>query len=240
MSSTSNFERQSKLVRFKKRLEGEYPSNAWSVFGSSYKDYCDYFRVSPSLFESFIEDKRKSGHEPFALDLLASTTALRSLGVSGIAVGLTDPRNPIEKSADRGKREVLAIDLYHDRKTAWKVIEDKLLKSGRDSFDLIMQRGIAGLDLIGRGPLRRLYHLQQMWNILAPNGLILTETELADLNILKERGFIRLWNSTAGIQAKIVNRGLILEKSPGAPSSLPIPPIKDSHELIRQETRRYD
>ena len=175
--------------------------------------------------KDFVEKRKLQNTPVYGLDLLSSTTALQSLNVDGIAVGLGDPRDEEEKKEDEDKRSIVTTNLLTEKKKSWELIEKMMSKMEITSFDLILQRGVGGLESIG-GPLRRMYHLQKMWKHLSEGGIILTEVKDTDLEYLQDYGWIKLWQSTPGIKVRPLNlkcAGLLISKGKNAPDSLPIP-----------------
>lgn len=108
--------------------------------------------------KDFVEKRKLQKSHIYGLDLLSSTSALQSLDIDGLAVGLGDPRDQEEKEMDEGRRSIVTTNLLTEKKRSWKLIEEMMSKMEISSFDLILQRGVGGLESIG-GPLRRMYHL---------------------------------------------------------------------------------
>lgn len=210
---------------------------AWGTNDSGVFEYCMHFGLDLTYLDQIVENHISSGTIPFALDLLSNTTAIRDLGIGGIAVGLKDVRSEQEKEIDSGLRFVIETDLFHRRKEVWSLVDQQLNQIGQSGFHLILQRGIAGLDMIGRGPLRKRYHLENMWERLLPGGLILTQTKVADISRLKSLGIIDFWNDIDGIEIEPLSNGLIIKKLPNYPLELPFPELKNPRAQIRYWTR---
>lgn len=134
------------------------PNKPWGVCRSDYVEYCQYLNFDTKILENKVAEIRRRKQTVLGLDLLASTTALESLEIGGIAVGLGDPRDQEEKEMDEGRRSIVTTNLLTEKKRSWKLIEEMMSKMEISSFDLILQRGVGGLESIG-GPLRRMYHL---------------------------------------------------------------------------------
>lgn len=231
------YQRLKKSIQYTERKTGEEatkPTDPWGVYRSDHVEYCQYFGINPMEIKDFVEKRKLQKSHVYGLDLLSSTTALQSLGIMGIAVGLGDPRDEEEKKNDENKRSIVTTNLLTDKKKSWKLIEEMMSKMKIESFDLILQRGVGGLESIG-GPLRRMYHLQKMWKTLSEGGIILTEVKDTDLEYLQDSGWIKLWQNTPGIRVRPLNlkcAGLLISKGENAPDSLPIlnntTSIKDS------------
>lgn len=221
----------------KKGDELRLGKNAWGTGDSGAFDYCGYFGLDLTYLDQFTERLKNKDIDPFALDLLSNTTAIRDLRVKGIAVSLTDVRNKQELIEDKDAREVIETDLLHHRKEVWILVDQRLNHLGRRGFHLILQRGIAGLDLIGRGPLRKRYHLENMWERLLPGGLILTQTKVSDIQRLKSLGIIDFWNDLEGIRVEPLSNGLIIKKLPNHPLKLPFPELNNPRAQIRYWAR---
>lgn len=226
--SVTPYQRIQKSIEYTGRKtseEANKPEAPWGVYRSDYVEYCQYFGINPIEIKDFVEKRKLQNTSVYGLDLLSSTTALQSLDINGIAVGLGDPRNEDEKKLDEDKRSIVTTNLLTEKKKSWKLIEEMMSKMKIESFDLILQRGVGGLESIG-GPLRRMYHLQKMWKHLSKGGIILTEVKDTDLEYLQDSGWIKLWQNTPGIRVRPLNlkcAGLLISKEKDAPDSLPIP-----------------
>lgn len=222
------YQRLQKSIEYTERKTGEEaskPNDPWGVYRSDHVEYCQYFGINPMEIKDFIEKRKLQKSHVYGLDLLSSTTALQSLDINGIAVGLGDPRDEDEKKLDEDKRSIVTTNLLTEKKKSWKLIEDMMSKMKITSFDLILQRGVGGLESIG-GPLRRIYHLQKMWDHLSEDGLMLIEVKDTDLEYLQDNEWIKLWQATPGIRVRPLSikcAGLLISKGKDAPDSLPIP-----------------
>lgn len=223
-------------IRIKSEEETNKPDKPWDSYRSNAKDYCRYIGVDEDFLGRFVSSRQKTGNRIYALDLLANTHALRDLDVDGIAVGLTDTRDQSEKNIDAGKRTILALNLLQ-KKHAWHKIHQYMVNNGHQGFDLIIQRGVAGLGLISKSSAGRLSHLREAYKLLSPNGLILTEIRQIDRNLIEQNNFVDFWNSFSGIKVELHDHGLVIIKSPEAPKDLPIKTIPNILKTIRYYTR---
>lgn len=225
---TTPYQRLQKSIQYTERKTHEEASkreNPWGVYRSDHVEYCQYFGINPMEIKDFVEKRKLQKSHIYGLDLLSSTSALQSLDIDGLAVGLGDPRDQEEKEMDEGRRSIVTTNLLTEKKRSWKLIEEMMSKMEISSFDLILQRGVGGLESIG-GPLRRMYHLQKMWGHLSEDGLMLIEVKDTDLEYLQNHGWIKLWQSTPGIRVRPLSlkcAGLLISKEKDAPDSLPIP-----------------
>lgn len=215
----------------------------WDVYRSTAEQYSNYLTEKPGLLRYLIEStthKKTDGTEDlYGLDLLAETSALRSLGASGIAVGLSDTRNSKEIVMDEGKRTVISSNILRSKEGTWKKIREKLKEDKKSGFDFIIQRGMAGLPLATRNPLERLYHLKQMYDLLLPNGIIFSEIRPTDKYLLQSTNMLDHWSSTIGIEVKIERDALVLKKLPPAPSSLPILNVTDISSELKKAKNKF-
>lgn len=124
--------------------EQKNKGEAWGVYGKDYGKYSDTFGLPRETLPDFIESVR-GRHTPYGLDLLSGTEMLSSLGIGGIAVGLTDARDEEQKEKDKNVRSQLTYDLLDERKQAWRAIRRGMVFHHIPAFDLITQRGIMGL-----------------------------------------------------------------------------------------------
>lgn len=204
------------------KRERRAKGDAWGMHGRDYGDYQRSFGLAGNTLSDFVKERSRL-HQVNGLDLLSSTDMLNSLGISGVAVGLTDPRDIKQKVRDHSKRWIIAGDLLHQRKQTWAAICRRMRLSGIPSFDLITQRGVFGFDLISSDPALHFYHLQQMWSVLSIGGMILTEIGTLDSQLLEDNKTYSFWDSLEGIHAVATpNRGLQLFKHKGAPDKLPL------------------
>ena len=226
------------MAKYRKK-EKDRKKDAWGIHGSDYRDYQRVFELSGNTLPDFVKERSKL-HQVNGLDLLSSTEMLYSLGIGGIAVGLTDPRTIKQKILDHSKRWIVAGDLLHERKQIWKAIRRQMRLSDIPSFDLITQRGLHGFDVISADPALHFYHLRQMWSVLPVGGMILTEIGVTDSIILEDHKTYDFWNTFEGIYASPTpRRGLQLFKYQGAPDELPINYTPTLKELRQWKLEYY-
>lgn len=160
------------------KAEGEkvYP---WRVFEKSVDDYeIDFGSLGDRLIHEFLEDRRSRNLQTCVLDFASGGSAVRQLAreeliVSGLSIGLTDPRSEKMREDDQFRNiEVLTGDLLFG--TTWGNIKQWIKKNNNgEKADLIMCRSNGGfesypLPVIG-------IFLKKAMRILHSSGMLITD-----------------------------------------------------------------
>lgn len=212
------------------RWRAKYDS--WVVQCSTYKSYQKTFSqlihdegLNGSLL-SFVQSRS----EPVVVDFFSFPDAIRSLlspvkknspdtQTTGVSVSISDPR--IEKV----KRDDTKLGITHmagdlaDINT-WKSVGTML---GNKKADLVLERGYAGTSYIPHEKTFFLLTMQQIWNILNPQGGV----ALIDFSYLGEsvsQEEAKQWCEmlrTQGVHAKSSGRALRLTRQEDSPAILP-------------------
>jgi|SRR5882724_70294 len=218
----------------------------WGAYGSDLSTYnLTFFGV---LNGTPLEDLISTKEQPLVVDLMAPSGTLAELfrilpqqKKRGICVSLVDQRISFERERD----EVLGIkqlkgDLT-ERKT-WEILEGEM--KGQKA-DLIIERGLGGVDYLpnhGRfyGPA-----LQRVWKMTSKNyGTILLDSP-SDLVLgrvgYSKKGWVDLLEKQ-GIEAKSENdRSTIrIVKKPNSPEKLPFiePSFKEKETIFGKLLKR--
>lgn len=187
------------LVRLRRRVvenyqshqDGEFsqgPNKYWKVFGGGLVDYDRslgsvlWDLYGASSFKTLVECKIGEKGTAYVLDVMADTTFLSQLPnlTAGVAVGLTDARSDERKRTEKTK----GIDLKPGNiasSATWRNIDEWMVENDIPGFDLIVCRGVGGVDRI---PLNlRGYVLQKAWSRLSLNeGILITQVHSTPAN----------------------------------------------------------
>lgn len=174
----------------KHKIKTYPPHDVWPVEDNSFDDYLAYFDLDEEPFLRQFLASLESKNPPVIIDLMASTTAIRSLcggrlkpkQIKGLAVSLFDKRS---SSVQEDEQKLGITHLTGDliKSTTWNQIQDWL---GNQKAHLIIEHGIAGLNYL---PHRLNYYravLNRMWDMLDPEGglLYLQTPSLSELKNL--------------------------------------------------------
>ena len=152
------------------------PDTWWPDYNSSISDYEERF-FSRVLEGHTIQDLLSDIEKPVVVDLLSSTSALRSLfsnmpnkDTFGIAVSSQDLRTPEEIAVDKS----LGITQISGGLTTSKSLKEVEKALAGRKADLILERGGLGVDFLPFHPMFYAVNMQRIWNMLnSENGIIL-------------------------------------------------------------------
>lgn len=197
---------------------------------SDSKIYEAVLGLKPKSIEEIIRQSRSRAENFFVLDVGADTSMLASLNVSGVAIGLSDPRSYEKKDIDSSNnRFMIEGDVLYP--STW----EKLYKSMEDlnifeGFNLITVVPEGGIREITNNPEVHFEILQQLWSLLSSeSGVLLIQTKqsmrdfsLESTQYIDESDWISFLNTIRGISATQLERGIQLIKSSSAPPFLPL------------------
>lgn len=164
--------------------EPEHHTLGWRTYESPIGSYDWTFRAlldGETIAVLVARRARELGRRVRVIDLLSSTAALSSLAegmgegrMSGVAVGLTDPRNAITKELDEGLNiELVVGDLTRSS------VRNRLVRKGAPA-DLIVERAVGGHGQMPNDRNAYRFFLDGAWNMLAEDGILLLQTPSAD------------------------------------------------------------
>lgn len=173
-----------------------------------------------------VRDRRKRNLPAVVLDVMSDPTVVRELQPdAGLAIGLTDTRDPAERAADNEHDIDMIVGNVLSKQT-WRQVQQWLEQHAPAKvFDLILARPVAGISTLSNEPEVYYFILNQMWKTLSPNdGTLLAETLL--LGQTKEV-FLRWLKVVRKTEGMTVHTGgaqstLRLTKFSKAPIDLPI------------------
>lgn len=206
--------------------------DAWSVYGENIHNYEDTFHElfpdQPAPLLHFVDERRRLDKPIVVLDIMSDPTALRWLRPDqALAVGLTDQRRETDKQHDDEIGiDMLAGDIINQR--IWKKVVEWAQQHSRadGKFNLIIERGLGGLNKFPTD--QKFYEilLQHLWSVLSnDHGLMVLQAPPEVEHLIKP------WVEqcvAAGIPAacafehtEYVFPTLKLEKFPDSPDQLP-------------------
>ncbi len=185
------------ILRGKRKNPGQIPATAhgqiakamhvrtdndyyWSVYNEEYpydSSFSPFLSFCNGRISVLVERIRSSRGHANVLDFMGFGHVLRDLPLThGLAVALGGVYNTI--TAEDSKR--LNIDYIEGNvllRETWKRMEDWLKDKGifKEKFDIILSRPVGGLNALSQVPAAYTALLQRAWNLLNPEGIILTQ-----------------------------------------------------------------
>lgn len=201
----------------------------WGAYNSSLREY--EITLDPVLFGQKIKDLVSHAEEPTIIDFLAPSGTIRQLFKQlpqprklGIAISLLDKRSESEKYYD-ASLGITQISGDLADTTTWREIRERL--NGKKA-NLIIERGLAGLETIPPHPLFYAMSLQRMWSMLAENGVLLAqinyqgEFKHLGINIQKFQEAMISANIETCINLDMGYGFIYIKKNPDSPRVLPL------------------
>lgn len=192
--------------------------DAWRMYGSHPSSYEESFGLSRGLLRRRITALTN----PVIIDLLAPTETVaqllqghNSVDALGIAVGLSDSRTTRKRTqdAERGVHQVVG-DLGNGK--TWKDVRSIL--DGRKA-DIVLERGIAGLDYLPPHDLYYLAALDKIWQMLSSTGVFYGE--LPRVNFSADKlGRLKELFVKHGARILIRPNSIKIEKTSSSPEKL--------------------
>lgn len=190
---------------------------------------------APDYLAYYVDNLRNQGITPMCLDLLSGGTFLRSLGVSGVSVGLTDQRTNEEIISDSlDNRVLIAGDVL--RRETWDSIEEYLVNNNLPGFNLITTRGLFAVmsTVFHRNPpipvTPFVYNalLNRIYAVSDPNSslMLMQAGDDSRYHIHEQIALATvLYQQTPGLQAfhsqGVSINNLLLHRTGGSPTHLP-------------------
>ncbi len=220
--------RKNAIVADREFRHSNEPTRSWSLvdYGTDHRNYARWFGLQENYFLAKCESLSLQGRRICGLDLMSNTAFLDSLHIEGVAIGLTRTKTD-ELIAKMSNRHIVTGDIVGDRKRIWPEV-DKLSEEHQFTrgFDVITLKGNGGLPGLSTNPLVHYQLLQELWKREAIGGTLVAEIpdmRKTTLRLLSDKKIIDFWNTQPGVTAQLVdNRTLVLEKSDGAPETLPV------------------
>lgn len=203
-----------------KATELDKEGRKWGVYESPLHAYERDFKTVlaefgiPSL-RTFLAEKARSNGGVRVIDFMGAGQALRDIPNLdfGIAVTLVDRRNEEIRRSDEQKN-IMVIEGNLLTKETWDKISEALKKRGGGLADVVMCRGLAGIDTIPREFWASLFG--RAYKLTDNHGLLITEArEIPGLSSWVEKVH------QTGINIKQSYDMLGILKDKGAPDMLP-------------------
>ena len=199
----------------------------WERFGADHLIYEQKLGLQPGTLMKIISHMSTQGITPFGLDVGSDTSALRSLGIPGVAIGLGETRTQemIEEDLNNNRYFVNGDVL---RRSTWRRLHDVMRVNGIiKGFPLILEVADGGLTKITRDPNVHFDLAQEMWSVLYPNnGRMFLQMRNNDKFFLSSYPLINNLNwinflKESGIEASNTGEGIALTRQPENSASLP-------------------
>lgn len=210
----------------------------WNIYGSNDQKYEEALGLPNGYLKNVVDSIKAQGQTPFVLDVGAETSLLRSLNVPGIAVCLADTRSEDVKREDLASNRYLVNGDVLNLKS-WKKIRKVMETMGvQNGFPLIISVAEGGLRQITENHSIHFRLLQEMWNLLNPDGgTLIIKTHISTgkpfysgdyLLLLLSEGieYIKHLNNI-GVDASYVTTNGVIKfiRHPHAPVKLPRPQL---------------
>lgn len=199
----------------------------WERFGADHLLYEQKLGLQPGTLMKLVSDLCVQGITPFGLDVGSDTSALRSLDIPGVAIGLGETRT----------QEMIEEDLKHNRyfvkgdvlrRSTWRKLHEVMRAHEiTEGFPLVLEVADGGLTKITGDPNVHFNLAQEMWSVLNPNGgRMFLQMRNNDKFFLSSYPLINNLNwitflRESGIKASNTGEGIALARQPENPASLP-------------------